>query len=74
MVTKDVKIDRVDAEIDEIAQRILLELESASSADLSTTRYAKMMLHLSDAHYAKGVLQKIGGDKSEAENMLEKEP
>jgi len=72
MVTKDVKIDRVDAEIDEIAQRILLELESASSADLSNTRYAKMMLHLSDAHYTKGVLQKIGGDKSEAENMLEK--
>jgi ABC-type multidrug transport system fused ATPase/permease subunit len=72
MVTKDAKIERVDAEIDEISQRILLELESASSTDLSDARYAKMMLRLSDAHYAKGVLQKIGGDKSEAQNKLEK--
>jgi hypothetical protein len=72
MATKDVKIERVDAEIDEIAKRILLELETASSTDLSDARYAKMMLRLSDAHYAKGVLQKIGGDKSGAENALEK--
>jgi hypothetical protein len=71
-VIKDAKIDRIDAEIDEISQRILLELESASSTDLSDARYAKMMLRLSDAHYAKGVLQKIGGDKSGAENELEK--
>ena len=72
LVTIDAKIDRVDAEIDEISQRILLELETASSTDLSDARYAKMMLRLSDAHYAKGVLQKIGGDKSGAENELEK--
>jgi len=51
---------RVDAEIDEIAQRILLELENASSKDLSDAHYAKMMLHLSDIHYAKRVLQQIG--------------
>jgi hypothetical protein len=31
-----------------------------------------MMLRLSDAHYAKGVLQKMGGEKSGAENQLEK--
>ena len=72
MVTKDAKIERVDAEIDEISRRILLELESASSADLSDARYAKMMLRLSDVHYAKGVLQKISGEKSGAENELEK--
>jgi hypothetical protein len=72
LVTKDAKIERVDAEIDQISQRILLELESASSTDLSDARYAKMMLRLSDAHYAKGVLQKIGGSKSGAENELEK--
>jgi ABC-type multidrug transport system fused ATPase/permease subunit len=71
-VTKDAKIERVDAEIDEISQRILLELETASSTDLSDAHYAKMMLRLSDAHYAKGVLKKIGGDKSGAENELEK--
>src|SRR4030042_2183332 len=61
MVTKDdAKIERLDAEINEIAQRILLELESASSKDLSDARYAKMMLRLSDVHYAKRVLQQLG--------------
>jgi hypothetical protein len=72
MVTKDAKIERVDAEIDEIAQRILLELESASSKDLSDARYAKMMLRLSDVHYAKRVLQKIGSVTSGAESEIEK--
>ena len=72
MVTKDAKIERVDAEIDEIAQRILLELESASSKDLSDARYAKMMLHLSDVHYAKRVLQKIGSTGSGTESEIEK--
>jgi len=72
LVTKETKVKKTNDEIDKIAQRILLELESASSTDLSDARYAKMMLRLSDAHYAKGVLQKIGGDKSGAENELEK--
>jgi hypothetical protein len=68
MVTKD-------AEIDEIAQRILLELESASSKDLSDAHYAKMMLRLSDVHYAKRVLQQIGSasrQSSGAESEIEK--
>jgi ABC-type multidrug transport system fused ATPase/permease subunit len=72
LVTKEIKIKKTNDEIDKIAQRILLELESASSSDLSEASYAKMMLRLSDIHYAKGVLQKIGDDKSEAENELEK--
>ena len=72
MVTKEIKIKKTNDEIDKIAQRILLELESASSTDLSDARYAKMMLRLSDVRYAKGVLQKTGGDKSGAENELEK--
>jgi len=75
MVTKDAKIERVDAEIDEISQRILLELESASSEDLSDARYAKMMLRLSDVHYAKRVLQKIGSvtkHSNGAESEIEK--
>ena len=71
LVTKETKIKKTNDEIDKISQRILLELESASSTDLSDARYAKMMLRLSDAHYVKGVLQKIG-DKSGAENELEK--
>jgi hypothetical protein len=53
------KIERVDAEIEEISQRILLELETASSKDLSEVSYAKMMLHLSDIGYAKRVLNQI---------------
>jgi hypothetical protein len=74
MVTKDAD-KRVDAEIDEIAQRILLELESASSKDLSDARYAKMMLRLSDVHYAKRVLQQIGNvtkQSSGVESEIEK--
>ena len=53
-------------------QRILLELESASSTDLSDVRYAKMMLRLSDVNYAKGVVQKIGSATAEADKELEK--
>jgi hypothetical protein len=72
MVTKDAKIERVDAEINEISQRILLELESASSKDLKDVRYAKMMLHLSDIHYAKRVLLQIGKPAPGAESDIEK--
>jgi len=70
LLTKDIK--KTNEEIEKIAQRILLELESASSTDLSDARYAKMMLRLSDANYAKGVLQEMDGNKSGAENELEK--
>jgi hypothetical protein len=49
-----IMVSRVDAEIDEIAQRILSELESASSKDLSEAHYAKMILRLSDVNYTKG--------------------
>jgi hypothetical protein len=72
LVNKDVKIRKSDVEINEIAQRILLELETASSTDLSDARYAKMMLRLSDVHYAKGVVQKIGSLSSEADKEIEK--
>jgi hypothetical protein len=41
MINKQAKMEKVDAEIDEIAQRILLELESASATNLSDVRYAK---------------------------------
>jgi hypothetical protein len=65
----------VDDEIDQIAQRILLELESASSKDLSDAHYAKMMLRLSDVHYARKVLQQIGSatkQSSGVESDIEK--
>jgi hypothetical protein len=75
MESKAAKIERVDAEIEEISKRILHELESASSKDLSQVRYAKMMLHLSDINYATRVLQQIEGVKKhskEAESDIEK--
>jgi len=73
MVTKVSKVDRVDAVIDEIAQRILLELEGASSKDLSDARYARKILHLADIHYAKRVLQQIATKHgSESESVIEK--
>jgi hypothetical protein len=72
MVTKVAKVDRIDSIIDEIAQRILLELESAKSKDLSDVHYARKILHLADIHYAKRILQQIttkhsSGSESEVE-------
>ena len=72
MVTKDAKLEKVDVEIDEIAQRILLELEGAKSTDLSDVRYAKKMLHLADIHYAKKVIQKVGTTTAGTDNDIEK--
>jgi hypothetical protein len=71
-VIKVAKVDRVDAVIDEIAQRILVELEGATSADLSDILYAKKILHLADIHYARTVLEQIetkrgSGSESEIE-------
>ena len=73
MATKDVKVERIDAVIDEIAQRILLELESAKCTDLSDVRYAKKILHLADINYTKRVLQQIGTKRgSGTESEIEK--
>jgi hypothetical protein len=67
---EDIEIERIDSEISEIAQRILLELESASSKDLSDAIYAKMILHLTDVNYTKNILkqiEKVAGSDSEVE-------
>ena len=73
MVTKDVNVDRIDAVIDEISQRILLELETASAKNLSDACYAKKILHLADIHYTKRVLQQIGTKRgSGTESEIEK--
>ena len=75
MESKAAKLERVDAEIERISKRILHELESASSKDLSDVHYAKMMLHLSDINYAKRVLQQLESVKKhskKAESNIEK--
>ena len=64
MLADEIKItpfvSAVDTEIEEIAQRILLELESASSTDLS------------DVHYTKRLLQQVGSVASGAEREMGK--
>jgi len=50
---------KVDDEIGKITQRILLELETASSWDLSDSLYAKKVLLLCDLDHTKGVLLEI---------------
>jgi hypothetical protein len=73
MATKDAKVDRVEVEIDEIAQRILSEIEGAKSTNLSDTNCAKKILYLSDIHYAKKILHQIGTKHHiEAECEIEK--
>ena len=75
MITKVTKADRIDPIIDDIAQRLLLELESASSTDLSDVNYAKKILRLADITYAKMMLQQIGSrtkQSSGTESEIEK--
>ena len=73
MIAKKVKTNRIDPIIDEIAQRILLEVEDAKSSDLSDSRYAKKILHLADIHYTKHVLQQIETKCTDrAESEIEK--
>jgi hypothetical protein len=70
MAIKRAEIERIDAEIDEISKRILLELESATSKDLSDAVYAKMILHCADVNYTKNILEqieKVAGSDSELE-------
>ena len=50
---------KVHDEIGKMAQRILLELETASSWDLSDSLYAKKVLLLCDLDHTKGVLLEI---------------
>jgi len=65
-------VSAVDTEIEEISQRILLELESASSTDLSDATYAKMILRLSDVHYTKRILKQLESVASGAEREIGK--
>lgn len=53
----------------------MLELEGASSTDLSDAHYAKKILHLADIKYAKRLLQQLGRNPKQSdgtENEIEK--
>lgn len=65
-------VSAIDTEIDEISQRILKELESAKSTDLSDAMYAKMILQLSDINYTKRVLKQVESIASEDKKEIGK--
>lgn len=59
-------------EIEQIAHRIMMELDSASSKDLSDVQYAKTILQLSDLHYTNKIFQEIESVSSGPELVIEK--
>ena len=62
----------IENDITEISQRILLELETASSKDLSEAKYAKKILQLSDLDYTKNLFHEIESVPSGPERVIEK--
>jgi ABC-type multidrug transport system fused ATPase/permease subunit len=67
---KKTLIDNKD--IAEISQRIMEELENASSKDLSEAKYAKKILQLSDLDYTKNLFREIESVPSGPERVIEK--
>ncbi len=59
-------------EIEEIAQRIISKLETASSRDLSDAHFAKAVLQLSDLRYTKEIAQEMESSSSVAGYVIEK--
>ena len=62
----------IDESIAEISQRIMDELENASSKDLTEAKYAKKILRLSDLKYTKKIFRKIESVSDRTENSIEK--
>jgi hypothetical protein len=62
----------IDEDISEISHRIMVELETASSQDLSEARYARKILQLSDLNYTKSIFHEIESVPSGAERVIEK--
>ena len=56
----------------EISQRIMVELETASSKDLSEAKYARKILQLSDLDYTKNLFREIESVPSGPERVIEK--
>jgi ABC-type multidrug transport system fused ATPase/permease subunit len=66
------KPSQIDDSITEISQRIMVELENASSKDLSEAKYAKKILQLSDLDYTKNLFHEIESVPSGAKSVIEK--
>jgi len=61
-----------DKEIAEISQRIMVDIESASSNDLSDARYARKILQLSDLNQTKSLFREIESVPRGPECVIEK--
>ena len=66
------KKNLINNDITEISERILLELETASSKDLSEAKYARKILQLSDLDYTKNLFHEIESVPSGPERVIEK--
>jgi hypothetical protein len=66
------KSSLIDDDITKISQRIVEELETASSKDLSDAKYAKKILQLSDLHHTKQLFQEIKDVSPGTEQVIEK--
>jgi hypothetical protein len=62
----------IENDITEISQRIMEELETASSKDLSEAKYARKILQLSDLDYTKNLFHEIESVPSGPERVIEK--
>jgi len=62
-----------DNDIAEISQRIMVDIESASSKDLSDARYARKILQLSDLNQTKSLFHEIESVPPGPECVIEKE-
>ncbi|MGA2912263.1 MAG: hypothetical protein ABSE07_01970 [Methanoregula sp.] len=61
-----------DIEITEISHRIMVEIETASTKDLSEAKYANRILQLSDLNYTKSIFHEIESVPPGPECVIEK--
>ncbi len=51
--------EKIDSEIESIAQKIITEIETASSKEIADAKYVKKILHLSDLHHTSKLFGEI---------------
>lgn len=62
----------IDETIAEISKKIMLELENASTEELSDAKYARKILRLSDLKHTKKIFSKLENIPNKTENDIEK--
>jgi hypothetical protein len=62
----------VDEEVDEISQRIMSEIEHASSKELAESDEMIKILHLTNVHHAKTLLQQMDEASTRSERDVGK--